>query len=43
MTAALSADHLLLSSDYRLLRAKRVKEQAQDALGEEVAQRLLGL
>ena len=40
-TAALSADRLLLGSDHRLLRAKRVKEQAWDALGEEAAQSVL--
>ena len=38
---ALSTDRLLLGSDYRLLRAKRVKEQAWDALGEEAAQSVL--
>ena len=38
---ALSADRLLLGSDYRLLWAKRVKEQARGALGEEAAQSVL--
>ena len=37
-TAALSAGRLLLGSDYRLLWAKWVNEQAPDALGEEAAQ-----
>ena len=36
-----SADRLLLGSDYRLLWAKRVKEQARNALGEEAAQSVL--
>ena len=31
----------MLGSDYRLLWAKRVKEQARDALGEEAAQSVL--
>ena len=40
-TAVLSADRFLLGSNYRLLWAKRVKEQARDALGEEAAQSVL--
>ena len=40
-TAALSADRLCWAPTTGLLWAKRVKEQARDALGEEAAQSVL--